>query len=107
MQTPASIDLASFYANPDRNVAVLDYNTRFITSIFDLVNSDELADFVRLFLDEQREHTPEVADPSTTFNLVTPQVYLATIKAILTDQPDAFAQYQKAEILASIEDLYS
>lgn len=107
MQTPASIDLASFYANPDRNVAVLDYNTRFITSIFDLVNSDELADFVRLFLDEQRDHTPDVADASTTFNLVTPQVYLATIKAILTDQPDAFAQYQKSEILASIEDLYS
>ncbi|WP_341778875.1 phosphoenolpyruvate carboxykinase [Levilactobacillus sp. HBUAS70063] len=107
MQTPAAIDLASFYANPDRNVAVLDYNTRFITSIFDLVNSDELADFVRLFLDEQRDHTPEVADASTTFNLVTPQVYLATIKAILTDQPDAFATYQKSEILASIEDLYS
>ena len=107
MQTPAAIDLASFYANPDRNVAVLDYNTRFITSIFDLVNSDELADFVRLFLDEQRDRTPDVADAATTFNLVTPQVYLATIKAILTNQPDAFATYQKSEILASIEDLYS
>ena len=49
MTEPAAIDLPAFYANPDRNVAVLNYNARFITSIFDLVNSDELAAFIKLF----------------------------------------------------------
>lgn len=107
MQTPAPIDLASFYANPDRSVAVLNYNEHFMTSIFDLVNSDELAQFVQLFLTEQRAKTPADADPATTFNLVTPADYLTTIKAVLTDRPDAYDQFQPAAILASIEDLYS
>ncbi|MFC6259335.1 phosphoenolpyruvate carboxykinase [Levilactobacillus fujinensis] len=107
MQTPAPIDLASFYANPDRSVAVLNYNEHFMTSIFDLVNSDELARFVQLFLTEQRAKTPADADPATTFNLVTPAEYLTTIKAVLTDRTDAYEQFQPVEILASIEDLYS
>lgn len=107
MQTPESLNLPSFYANPDRNVAVLNYNEHFITSIFDLVNSPELAGFVKLFLEEQRDRTPDAADPQTTFDLVTPDVYLATIKAVLTDRVDAFDRFKPAEILASIEDLYS
>ncbi|WP_428958243.1 phosphoenolpyruvate carboxykinase [Levilactobacillus brevis] len=107
MPTPATVDLAAFYANPDRSVAVLNYNARFITSIFDLVNSDELASFVQVFLADQRTKVPAEADATTTFNLATPAVYLATIKAILTDRPDAYQRFQPAEILASIEDLYS
>ncbi|WP_204120128.1 phosphoenolpyruvate carboxykinase [Levilactobacillus wangkuiensis] len=107
MLTPEPIDLAAFYANPDRSVAVLNYNARFITSIFDLVNSQELASFVRLFLDEQRDKVPLDADPTATFNLVSPETYLNTVKAILTDHPDAYSQFKPAEILASIEDLYS
>ncbi|AYM02522.1 phosphoenolpyruvate carboxykinase [Levilactobacillus yiduensis] len=107
MQTPKPIDLAAFYANPDRSVAVLNYNARFITSIFDLVNSQELASFVRLFLDEQRDKVPADADPAATFNLVSPETYLNTVKAILTDHPDAYSHFPAAEILASIEDLYS
>lgn len=107
MQTPKPIDLAAFYANPDRSVAVLNYNARFITSIFDLVNSQELASFVRLFLDEQRDKVPADADPAGTFNLVSPETYLNTVKAILTDQPNATRQFPASEVLASIEDLYS
>ncbi|KRN03339.1 phosphoenolpyruvate carboxykinase [Levilactobacillus senmaizukei DSM 21775 = NBRC 103853] len=107
MEKTKAIDLASFYANPDRNVAVLNFNAHFITNIFDLVNSEELAAFVRLFLKDQRDKTPDDAEAKDTFNLASPEVYLATVKAILTDSPDAYAQYQPAEILASIEALYS
>ncbi|MCW3778287.1 phosphoenolpyruvate carboxykinase [Levilactobacillus namurensis] len=107
MTEPAAIDLPAFYANPDRSVAVLNYNARFITSIFDLVNSDELAAFIKLFLDEQQTRVPEDADPATTFNRVDATTYVATLKGILTNQPNVYDRYPAAEILASIEDLYS
>lgn len=107
METPAAVDLPAFYANPDRSVAVLNYNARFMTSIFDLVNSQELAAFVKIFLADQRTRMPQGADVATNFDLVTPEAYLATVKAILTDQANAYDDYQPAQILASVEDLYS
>ncbi|WP_367296234.1 phosphoenolpyruvate carboxykinase [Levilactobacillus yonginensis] len=107
MPNTTMIDSPSFYANPDRNVAVLNYNAHFITSVFDLVNSEELIAFVRLFLNQQRDKVPVDADPVTTFNLATPETYMDVVKAILTDQVTAYQPFKTAEILASVEDLYT
>ncbi|SMS14978.1 hypothetical protein [Levilactobacillus zymae] len=107
MSVPAPIDLRTFYANPDRNVAVLNYSARFLSSTFDLINSDEFAAFVKLFLDEQRAFIPDDADPETTYDRVDPETYIDTLKDVLTDQPRAFDHFSRKEILVSIEDLYS
>lgn len=107
MSVPAPIDLRTFYANPDRNVAVLNYSARFLSSTFELINSDEFAAFVKLFLDAQQAFVPDDADPETTYDRVDPETYIDTLKDVLTDQPRAFDHFSRKEILASIEDLYS
>lgn len=107
MPVPAPIDLRTFYATPDRKVAVLNYSARFLSSTFELINSAEFAAFVALFLTEQQDHLPTVADAETTFACTDAATYIDTLKDVLTDQPRAFDHFSRKEILDSIEALYS
>ncbi len=90
--------------NSARDVAVINYSSKYIGDIFTLINSKELAEVVRLFL-EHRGHTTE--SKRNYFEDADAKTYIDTIKAVLLDREDAFATYKREEILDSIEDLYS
>lgn len=90
--------------NPARDVAVINYNSKYISDIFTLINSKELLEVVRLFL-EHRRHTTE--SKRNYFEDAAPDAYIDTIKSVLLDRQDAFDTYNREEILDSIEDLYS
>ncbi|KRK96916.1 hypothetical protein FD04_GL001768 [Secundilactobacillus odoratitofui DSM 19909 = JCM 15043] len=98
------VETAALYMNSARDVAVINYSSKYIGDIFTLINSKELAEVVRLFL-EHRGHTTE--SKRNYFEDADAKTYIDTIKAVLLDREDAFATYKREEILDSIEDLYS
>lgn len=92
----------SLYLNPERKVAILDFGKNYVRDSFTLVNSDNFALVVQAFLDAQNH-----LDSSNSFEDVTAQEYLTTIKRVLMDDDRAFDKFTASEILASIEKLYS
>ena len=97
-----AITSGALYLNQNRKVAVLDYNKKYIKNIFELINSDELRSVVSQFLASRKQ-----VDSNTTFEKAGTETYLKTLKSIVLDEEGAFATFNRQEILASIEDLYS
>lgn len=93
---------SALYMNPNRKVAVLDYNQNYVTDIFTLLDSPELAQVVTKFLASQKHSASE-----NDFNNVTAEQYVDTVKKVLLDQNDVYDHYSRTAILASIEKLYS
>ncbi|WP_429971888.1 phosphoenolpyruvate carboxykinase (ATP) [Fructilactobacillus sp. Tb1] len=93
---------SALYMNPNRKVAVLDYNKKYVTDIFSLLDSSELAQVVTDFLAEQGH-----SESDNDFNNVTADQYVQTIQKVLLDQKNAYDNYSRTDILASIEKLYS
>ncbi|MFC6254662.1 phosphoenolpyruvate carboxykinase [Secundilactobacillus hailunensis] len=104
MTESEKVETSALYMNPDREVAVINYTSKYVTDIFTLINSKEAEEVVRLFL-EDRRHTSE--SNRSDFEDADPKTYINTLKAVLLDRPDAFDTYKREEILFSIEDLYS
>lgn len=95
------IDTAPLYVNPDRGVAVLNYSNKFIKDVFQLANSDELADVIKVYLeDENYQKTPSALNDASV------QDYVDVIKDILMNRMDEL-KFDSEDILNSIEDLYS
>lgn len=104
MTESQKVETSALYMNPDRDVAVINYSNKFVNDIYTLMNSKEVTEVVRLFL-EHRRHTAEAK--KNYFEDADPQTYIDTIKAVMLDRPDAFDTYNRYEILNSVEDLYS
>ena len=58
MSNDSNINTQAFYLNPQRKVAVLNYNEKYIADIFELLDSEELLEIVQAFLD-RRSHKTE------------------------------------------------
>ncbi len=104
MTEPQNVETAALYMNPARDVAVIDYSSKYMSDIFTLINSKELFEVVRLYL-EQHSHHEEGTD--NEFEDTDPKTYLDTVKAVLLDREDAYDKFNRYEILDSIENLYS
>lgn len=104
MTESEKVETSALYMNPDREIAVLNYTNKYVSDIFTLINSKELEEVVRLFLDDRR-HTDE--SQRSYFEDADPKTYIDTLKAVLLDRSDAFDTYTREEILLSVEDLYS
>ncbi len=104
MTEPQNVETAALYMNPARDVAVIDYSSKHMSDIFTLINSKELFEVVRLYL-EQHSHHEEGTD--NEFEDTDPKTYLDTVKAVLLDREDAYDKFNRYEILDSIENLYS
>ncbi|WP_268912406.1 phosphoenolpyruvate carboxykinase [Lentilactobacillus sp. SPB1-3] len=95
------IDTAPLYVNPDRGVAVLNYSSKYIKDLFQLVNSEELAGIVKVYLnDNSYKKTP------SALNDVSVEEYVGVIKDILMNHMDSL-KFASTDILNSIEDLYT
>ncbi|KRO00055.1 hypothetical protein [Companilactobacillus kimchiensis] len=96
-----AIESKAFYANPNRSVAVINYNEEYIQDIFQLVNSQGFHNLVDLYLSEsQLAVTNKVEGLSS-------DTYINILKAILIDDKPTYEKYGKELILKSIEDFYS
>ncbi|MBA1394585.1 phosphoenolpyruvate carboxykinase, partial [Lactobacillus sp. XV13L] len=98
----SKIATEGFYFNPQRKVAVLNYSNQYISDVFTLLNTQELVDVVQLYL-QQRHHLQN----QNAFEDLDADEYLEILKSILLDQPHVFDKFTAAEILQSIEALYS
>ncbi|WP_334330393.1 phosphoenolpyruvate carboxykinase [Companilactobacillus sp. HBUAS59699] len=96
-----AIESRAFYMNPDRAVAVINYNEEYIRDIFQLINSNGFYNLVKLYLDESQKSL------TNRYEGVDPKDYVNTLKAILIDNKDVYGKYDSQQILKSIEDLYS
>lgn len=96
------IQTDSMYVNDERKIAVLDYSQKYLSNAFDVLNSDEMAKIVALYL-KSKKH----ADEPKSFEQTDVKTYLNVVKQILVDTPDALGEFDQAEVLQSIEDLYS
>lgn len=104
MTEPQNVETAALYMNPARDVAVIDYSSKYMSDIFTLINSKELFEVVRLYLEQLSHHE---ADSDNEFEDTDPKTYLDTVKAVLLDREDAYDKFNRYEILDSIENLYS
>ncbi|RHW45116.1 phosphoenolpyruvate carboxykinase [Bombilactobacillus bombi] len=102
MSQSSNIETPAFYLNSQRKVAVINYSQQYVSDIFSLLNTPELVKIVQLFL-KQRRHV----QPQNSFEDLAAADYLATIKAVILDDPTAFDQFNRVEILQSVESLYS
>lgn len=96
-----AIESNAFYINPDRSVAVINYNEEYIQDVFQLINSQGFYNLVHLYLDESQlaiTNKVEGLDAKT---------YISILKAILIDDKDNYEKYDNEQILKSIEDFYS
>lgn len=84
MTESEKVETSALYMNPDREVAVINYTSKYVTDIFTLINSKEAEEVVRLFL-EDRRHTPE--SNRSDFEDADPKTYINTLKAVLLDRP--------------------
>lgn len=96
VQTP------SLYVNTDAGVALLNLSQAYYKDTYSLVNSDELLEIIKLYLDSKN---PEYDDDA--FDNATPTQYVSVLKKILIDDDSAFDKYDPKDILASVEELYS
>lgn len=96
------IQTDSMYVNDERKIAVLDYSQQYLSNAFDVLNSDEMAKIVALYL-KSKKH----ADEPKSFEQTDVKTYLNVVKQILVDTPDALGEFDQIEVLQSIEDLYS
>ncbi len=103
MSNDSNINTQAFYLNPQRKVAVLNYNEKYIADIFELLDSEELLEIVQAFLDRRRHKT----ETNNAFEDQSATKYVATIKAIMLNQSTVFQQFDRTEVLQSIEALYS
>ena len=96
------IDTKSLYVNPERGVATLNYNQNYFTDIPSLVNSDEVKQIVKLYLDSRNPDNDDDA-----FDNASVDKFIDVLKKILFDDDSAFDEYDPKDILASVEELYS
>jgi len=101
VKTSNAVKSRAFYMNPDRSVAVINYNEEYIQDIFQLINSEGFYNLVKLYLDESQKSL------TNSYEGVDPKDYVNTLKAILIDNKDVYEKYDNELILKSIEDLYS
>ncbi|WP_283621307.1 phosphoenolpyruvate carboxykinase (ATP) [Limosilactobacillus avium] len=102
MPKQEKIKTPSLYVNTERGVALLNLSHAYYKDTYSLVNSDELLEVVKLYLDSKN---PEYDDDA--FDNATPEQYVQTLKKILIDDDSAFDKYDPKDILASVEELYS
>ena len=95
------IDTKSLYVNPERGVATLNYSQNYFTDIPSLVNSDEVKQIVKLYLDSRNPDNDDDA-----FDNASVDKFIDVLKKILFDDDSAF-EYDPKDILASVEELYS
>ena len=96
-----AIESKAFYINPNRSVAVINYNEEYISDVFQLINSKGFRNLVDLYLEEsQLAVTNKVEGLST-------DTYIKILKAILIDDKPTYEKYGNEQILKSIEDFYS
>ena len=96
------IDIKSLYVNPERGVATLNYSQNYFTDIPSLVNSDEVKQIVKLYLDSRNPDNDDDA-----FDNASVDKFIDVLKKILFDDDSAFDEYDPKDILASVEELYS
>lgn len=96
------IDTKSLYVNPERGVAILNYSQNYFTDIPSLVNSDEVKQIVKLYLDSRNPDNDDDA-----FDNASVDKFIDVLKKILFDDDSAFDEYDPKDILASVEELYS
>ncbi|WP_394267583.1 phosphoenolpyruvate carboxykinase [Limosilactobacillus vaginalis] len=96
------IDTKSLYVNPERGVATLNYSQNYFTDIPSLVNSDEVKQIVKLYLDSRNPDNDDDA-----FDNASVDKFIDVLKKILFDDDSAFDEYDPKDILASVEELYS
>lgn len=96
------IDTKSLYVNPERGVATLNYSQDYFTDIPSLVNSDEVKQIVKLYLDSRNLDNDDDA-----FDNASVDKFIDVLKKILVDDDSAFDEYDPKDILASVEELYS
>lgn len=99
--SPEAIESKAFYANPNRSVAVINYNEEYIQDIFQLINSQGFHNLVDLYLKES-----QLAITNKVEGLAADK-YINILKAILIDDKPAYEKYGNEQILKSIEDFYS
>ena len=102
MAKQTKINTPALYINTDRGVALLNLSQAYYKDTYSLVNSDELLEIIKLYLDSKN---PEYDDDA--FDNTTPEQYVQVLKKILIDDDSAFDKYDPKDILASVEDLYS
>ena len=96
------IDTKSLYVNPERGVATLNYSQNYFTDIPSLVNSDEVKQIVKLYLDSRNPDNDDDA-----FDNASVDKFIDVLKKIFFDDDSAFDEYDPKDILASVEELYS
>lgn len=96
------IDTKSLYVNPERGVATLNYSQNYFTDIPSLVNSDEVKQIVKLYLDSRNPDNDDDA-----FDNASVDKFIDVLKKILFDDDSAFDEYDPKDVLASVEELYS
>ena len=96
-----AIESKAFYINPNRSVAVVNYNEEYIQDIVQLVNSQGFHNLVDLYLKES-----QLAVTNKVEGLAA-DTYINILKAILVDDKPAYEKYGNEQILKSIEDFYS
>ncbi len=92
----------ALYANADRGVVTLNLSKAYYNDLYSLVNSNEFFDIVKLYLDSLN-----LDYDKDDFDNATPEEYVTVLKKILVNDKDAYADYKREDILASIEALYS
>jgi Pyruvate-formate lyase-activating enzyme len=100
-QSPKAIESKAFYMNPNRSVAVINYNEEYIRDSFQLINSQGFHNLVELYLEESQLAVTNKVEGLTADN------YINILKAILIDDKPAYEKYGNEQILKSIEDFYS
>lgn len=96
-----AIESKAFYINPNRSVAVINYNEEYVQDIFQLINSKGFHNLVDLYLEES-----QLAVTNKVEGLQT-DTYIGILKAILIDDKATYEKYGNEQILKSIEDFYS
>ncbi|KRK63974.1 hypothetical protein FC72_GL000859 [Companilactobacillus tucceti DSM 20183] len=101
LKPSSAVETEGFYINPDRSVAVINYNEEYVRDIFQLINSESFAKLVELYLKESKKTS------TNDFEKLDAKTYTNTLKAILVDNKSGYEKYDRSLILKSIEDLYS
>lgn len=101
LKPSSAVETEGFYINPDRSVAVINYNEEYVRDIFQLINSESFAKLVELYLKESKKTS------TNDFEKLDAKTYTNTLKAILVDNKSGYEKYDRSLILKSIEYLYS
>lgn len=96
-----TIKTPALYLNLKRHIGVINYSSQYLADTFSLMNSNELLNVIRLYL-QSRGH-----NESLEFENLSAEEYIEVIKHIMSDHFDDLQRFSRGEILQSIEDLYS